>query len=306
MLNGVCGRCGYPTPPPPPIDHVPPLDLSSEIRDDDKAFAERGSYIGADEFRVEGEMTALYCGLGILGFILLFITAASVGILTIIIVAIAAIVVWVQQGRLVGGAVRVTPKQFPNIHRIAVKSASRLSMELPEVFVRYDPTLNAYALGFLRKKSVVLHSATVEAMSDAELMQIIGHEFSHIKCGHTNLVVLTNSSQGIRIPIISQVMSFIFLLWSRKAEYTCDRGGLLANRDAEAAITAMCKIAVGPILVSQMSIDDFLNQQRSLDNDRIARLSETLGTHPYLVKRIHEIGRYVKSPEFARLAAKTD
>ena len=264
------------------------------------------AYISPEDYRVKGEKAALYWGFGILAVILLFITAVSVGIVTLIAVAVTAVIVWIQQSQLVGGAAKVSEKQFPNIHAIAKESATRLGMHQPEVFVRQDPTLNAFAIGFLGKKSVVLHSATAEAMEERELEHIIGHEFSHIKCGHTNITVLTSSSQGINVPIISPLLGFIFLFWSRKAEYTCDRGGLLASRDPKAAIAAMCKLAVGPTLFKQMDIDDFLNQQMALDQNDVAKLSENLATHPYLVKRVHAIQQYFESDEYKRLTAKNE
>ena len=264
------------------------------------------AYISPEEFRVKGEKTALYWGFGVLAFILLFITAISVGVVTIIVVAGTALFVWIQQSQLVGGAARVSEKQFPDLYSITKEAAFRLGMETPEVFIKHDPTLNAFAIGFLGKKSVVIHSATVEAMEKGELEHIIGHEFSHIKCGHTNLTVLTSSSQGISVPFISQLLGFIFLFWSRKAEYTCDRGGLLACRDPKAAIAAMCKLAVGPKLFQQMDIDDFLNQQMALDQNDVAKLSENLATHPYLVKRIHAIQQYFESEDFKRLSGKNN
>ncbi len=262
------------------------------------------TYISPDDFRVKGEKAGLYLGFAILAFILLFITAISVGVITLIIVAGTAIIVWIRQGQLMGGAAKVSEKQFPRIHALATEAAYGLGMQQPEVYIMQDPTLNAFAIGFLGKKSVVLHSATVEAMDDKELQHIIGHEFSHIKCGHTNLIVLTSSSDGVDVPVISQLLGFIFLFWSRKAEYTCDRGGLLACRDPRAAIGAICKLAVGPTLFAQLDIDDFLNQRMAIDQNDVSKLSESFATHPYLVKRIHAIQQYFESEEFRRLAGK--
>jgi len=257
--------------------------------------------ITPDVYRVKGEKTALFWGFGSLAFILAFITALSVGILTLIVVATTAIVVWVQQSQLMGSAAKVSHTQFPRIFDIAQEAASRLDMSQPDIFIRQSPLLNAFAIGFLGTKSVVLHSATVEAMDDKEIEFIIGHEFSHIKCGHTNISVLTSSSRGIGVPIISHLLSFVFLFWSRKAEYTCDRGGLLANQDPKAAVTAMCKLAVGPALFCQMDVPAFMNQRSSLDRSDFAQLSEKLATHPYLVKRIHAIQSFFSSSIFSEL-----
>ena len=259
------------------------------------------TFIRPEDYQVEGEKTALYWGFGTVAFILFFITATTVGIATIIIVAITAGLVWIKQSQLLGSAARVSEKQFPKIYIIAKEAAERLCMPLPKVFVVQDPTLNASAMGFLGEKCVILHSATVEAMDEKELKQIIGHEFSHIKCGHTNIVVLTNSSHGFSVPIVSQFLSFIFLFWSRKAEYTCDRGGLLACRDLKAAVASMCKLAVGPTLFAQMDIEDFLSQKVELDSNDVAKLSENLATHPYLVKRLHALCEFHESSKYKLL-----
>lgn len=259
-----------------------------------------------NDFRINGEKTALFFGLGILAFILIFITALSVGVLTAFVVATTAIVVWVQQSQLIGSAVKISRTQFPRIDAISQNVADNLGMEKVDIFIMQSPILNAFAIGFLGKKSVVVHSATVEAMSDKELEFIIGHEFSHIKCGHTNVSVLTSSSRGIGVPIISHLLSFVFLFWNRKAEYTCDRGGLLANRNREAAISAMCKLAVGPTLFGKMDAAAFLNQRVSLDDNDFSHLSEKLATHPYLVKRIHAISEYFESKEYKSLSNTSD
>lgn len=283
---------GSAAPPPPPFGQATP--------------PHGPTYIDPNDYRVEGEQKSFYVGIGVVAFILLFITAMSVGILTIAIVGLTAIMVWVLQGQLIGGCAKVSPKQFPNIFRLAEVAAERLCMRRPEIFIKYDPTINAAAIGFLGKKSVILNSATVEAMGDDELLHIIGHEFSHIKCGHTNLVVITNSTQGISVPIVSQILSGIFLVWSRKAEYTCDRGGLLVSRNPKTCISAMCKIAVGPTLFEELDIEDFLNQRTDLDQNDVSKLSEYVATHPYLVKRIHAIQAYFGSADYTRITGMAD
>jgi len=204
------------------------------------------TYISPEDYRVSGEKGALWIGTGILVTFVLLTLVTGVGFLLLpVVLVITAIVIWTKQGQLIGNAVKVSPNQFREINEVAEVAAHRLGMQRPEVFIKYDPVINAFATGFLARKSVILHSALVEAMGLDELCQVIGHEFSHIKCGHTNLVILTNSA-GINVPVVSQILGWVFLLWSRKAEYTCDRGGLLACREPMAAVSAMCKLAVGP------------------------------------------------------------
>jgi Zn-dependent protease with chaperone function len=257
------------------------------------------SFISADDYRVRGEKLSLFGGFAILVFILLCAGIATAGIVPALLIAFSAIVVWVEQSKLLGRGARISERQFPEIYAIAKEAASRLCMHQPEVFIVQDPNLNAYAMGFLRKKSVVLHSATVEAMDSTELQHIIGHEFSHIKCGHTNLTVVTSSAEGVPVPVVSQILRFIFLGWSRKAEYTCDRGGLIACRDPEAAIGATCKLAVGPELYKRMNVHEFMQQHAAIGSDTISRLSEALDCdHPYLVKRVCALKEYYESQQF--------
>jgi Zn-dependent protease with chaperone function len=263
------------------------------------------SHISPDDYRVTGEKTALWIGVGILtAFVLLSFLVGGWLILPVVLL-ITAIIIWVKQGQLLGNAVKVSQNQFPEINEAAETAARRLGIQSPEVFIKFDPTINAFATGFIAKKSVILHSALVEAMQQAELLQVIGHEFSHIKCGHTNLTILTSSS-AINVPVVSQVLSLIFLLWQRKAEYTCDRGGVLACRDPKAAAEAMCKIAVGPELFKKMDIDHFLKQQMDLDQNEVAKLSEILIDHPYLVRRIQAIKSFYESAQYGDLASRYD
>lgn len=260
-------------------------------------------YISPEDFRVNGENAALYGGFFAAAVILFFLLSVSFG-LVLIALGILAIVVWIKQGQLLGNSAKVSPQQFPNVYAISKQAADRLGMHIPDVFVRQDPVLNAFALGFLVRKSVILNSATVESMTDKELQFIIGHEFSHIKCGHTNLAVLTNAHNQIRLPIFTDILNFLFNVWSRRAEYTCDRGGVLANRDLKSAISAICKVAVGPKLVANINIDDLINQSKDIDSSDVARIAETFGSHPYIVKRISALERFFESNRYARLTAK--
>ncbi|MCY2987620.1 MAG: M48 family metallopeptidase [Planctomycetota bacterium] len=274
----------------------------------DQASATRSRGAGAPSAKFSrlsaaGEQTAMWFGIGAVALTMLLLAYIGTWLLLPILVAFTAIVVWVQQSQLIGGAVKVSPSQFPEINAAAELAAARLDMKRPDIFVHFSPVLNAAAIGCFGKKSVVLHSALVEAMSPKELLTIIGHEFTHIKCGHTTLLVLLNPAAGIGIPVISHILQFVFRWWSRKAEYTADRGGLLASRDPTSVLSAFCKLAVGPELFKKMMIMDFIEQAGDLDRSRLAKLSETLMTHPYLVRRVHGIREFYASEAYRDLVA---
>ena len=173
------------------------------------------SYISAEDLRVDGELKRLYWGLAIVGIPLLVVSLA-LSVLPIVVVALLGVAfwVWLSQAQMLGNMMIVTAKQFPDILKLAEEAATRLSMKRPEVFITQSPVLNAYATGFIGRKSVVLHSALVEALEPEELLSVIGHEFTHIKCNHTNLKVLTEAASDtaarFSIPVLNQILAFIF------------------------------------------------------------------------------------------------
>jgi Zn-dependent protease with chaperone function len=253
--------------------------------------APTGRLVTIADLRVPGETGALVVGGALLVVVLMLLLRITFGTIFVL-MALALVWIRVRQGQMVGQAVKVTEHQLPDVYAVACQAADRLCMPLPDVFVTQHPIINAYALGFTGRQSVVLHSATVEAMEPNELCSILGHEFTHIKCRHTRWLVLTNLKGSIHLPIISDVVGFVLLNWARKAEYTSDRGGLIACHDLRAAITALAKVAVGKELFKRLNIDAFLNQKETLNTDGIAKLSETLTDHPYLVNRIHALVAY--------------
>lgn len=266
---------------------------------------ENHKFIKADDYRVLLENEILYGSLGVLGFIFFILLGISFG-LALVFVAVSAFWIKIKQAQLLGHGVKVSEKQLPDVYRVAQIASERLSMKMPDVFVVQNPEFNAYATGFLEdKKTVVIHSALVEALNHEELISIIGHEFSHIKCHHTNWMVLTNTAENVaKIPFISALTGFIFLLWSRKCEYTCDRGGLLASQNLQASISAFAKLAVGKQLFAQMNLDALIEQKKDVDVSEMSRISELFQTHPHIVNRIHELKKFHESSLYRRLIVK--
>lgn len=260
------------------------------------------NFISADDFRVPKEKMMLFGSLGVLAFILIIALKISIYFIAIII-GISVAWVKIRQGQLLGQCVKVSEDQLTEVYKASQIASNKLCMRMPDVFVKQDPIINAFALGFLGKTSVVLHSATVESMDTEELISVLGHEFSHIKCHHTTWTVITSSTGSIKVPIISDIMGFIFLLWSRKAEYTCDRGGLIACENLKASVAGLAKVAVGNNLYKKLNIEKLLDQIKDIEQDRISSLSELLSTHPYIFKRIHALIIYYESREYKKLTS---
>jgi Zn-dependent protease with chaperone function len=202
-----------------------------------------------------------------------------------------------QQGAVKGSAVAVSPRSFPDADGLAQSAAVRLGMGKPDLFIKHSHELNAYAMGFLGSSCVVLHSATVYSLTNApkELQFIIGHEFTHIKCSHVlwQTVAARNPILG-RIPILNYVLPLFFSWWSRQAEYTADRGGLIACKDLSASQRALARLVIGPELFDRLNIEEFVKQAHN--GDLSTRASELFSSHPLLAKRLLALTKFAQSP----------
>jgi Zn-dependent protease with chaperone function len=202
-----------------------------------------------------------------------------------------------QQGAVKGSAVAVSPRNFPEVDAMARNAAARLGMWKPDLFIKHSHELNAYAIGFPGSSCVVLHSGTVSALANApkELQFIVGHEFTHIKFSHVlwQTIAARNPILG-RIPVLNFVMPLFFSWWSRQAEYTADRGGLIACKDLEASQRALARLVIGPELFDRLNLEEFVKQVHN--GDQSTRASELFSTHPLLAKRLLALTEFAQSP----------
>jgi Zn-dependent protease with chaperone function len=191
--------------------------------------------------------------------------------------------------QLLGHAVRVSDRQFPRIHGIAKRASDTLGIAMPQVFVVNSPVFNAGTLGTNEDSFVMVHSALVDQYSDEELLTVIGHECGHIHNSHvaylTALHYLTYMA-GMFVPWILQPALVALRTWSRRAEITCDRAGMLVAKDQAAAERAITKLAVGSRkLYEEFNLDAFLEQHEE-GNQGIGKYMEVFATHPWLPKRV--------------------
>ena len=167
-----------------------------------------------------------------------------------------------------------------------------------------SPIVNAMAIGKDRP-FIVLTTGLVNLNDEEELRFVVGHELGHILSGHavyrTMLLILIQLSVRIAwMPIgYLGLRAIIWGLeeWFRKSEVSCDRAGLLAGQDVDAARRALMKLAGGPQL-SELNPDAFREQAREYDavpdlRDSILKLLQLQGnTHPFAVVRFAELDRW--------------
>jgi Zn-dependent protease with chaperone function len=253
-------------------------------------------FISAEALRSPGESTALLAGLGLFGVSWLVFDVATDAIPLLAISLGLIVYILYQQGAVKGAAVAVSPRSFPEVDALAQGAAVRLGIRKPGLFIKQSHELNAYAMGALGSSCVVLHSATVYALTKApkELQFIIGHEFTHIKCSHVlwQTIAATNPILG-RIPGLNYVLPLFFRWWSRQAEYTADRGGLIACKDLPASQRALTRLVIGPELFDRLNLEEFIKQAHG---GLSTKASELFSTHPLVAKRLLALTDFAQSP----------
>ena len=140
-----------------------------------------------------------------------------------------------------GGGIRVSAEQYPKIHEYVLAFMRRLGLKHePEVYVLQATVMNAFATKVIGRRYVVLYSHLVDAALESgdydEVALILGHEMAHHAAGHVRWSSFLQL--GFWIP-------FLYLYWSRRAEYTCDRAGLLLVTKLTPSLQGIIKLAVG-------------------------------------------------------------
>jgi len=210
--------------------------------------------------------------------------------------------------------VKVSDRQFPHLNEMLRDGSYVLDLPtVPELFVIQNPLVNAMALGS-DKPFIVVTTGMVNLMDPEETRWVVGHELAHVLSGHavyrTMLFHLINLAQRIAwMPIGSLgLRAIIWGLeeWYRKSELSCDRGGLLAGQDVDAARRGLMKMAGGSRL-SEMNADAFHEQAHEYDavpdvRDGLLKLLQLQGnTHPFAVVRFAELDRWAASGDYARI-----
>ena len=208
----------------------------------------------------------------------------------------------VGKNRFLGSAVRVGERQFPQIHRLAQRCAEVLQVPPPAVYVSPSiVTLTVRTLGTPDDATIALGSPMVDHLSEAELLFVIGRECGHIQNGHTvyltALYFLTTAANLI-VRFGAQPAVLALNGWSRRAEITADRAGLLCTRDLEVATAAMVKMSVGSQrLFGKLDVDEYLRQLDESQAGR-GRFDELFATYPYLPKRVQALRLFARTTYF--------
>ena len=211
-------------------------------------------------------------------------------------------------------SVRCGPRQYPTLYRMLEESCKTLDMPVPELYLSNNPIPNAFA-GGVERPYITLRSGIVNNMTDEQLYHVIGHELGHIKAEHVLyfnvgavlfaiLDLLGRRTLGTT-DVAAYALVLAFYEWSRQAEFSADRAGLLVTQSLDVSIDAEIALTAGNTRHDgEANREEFLNQARAyqdadtLDNVGKAVLFALWGktfTHPMPVHRVQELERWVLS-----------
>jgi len=213
-------------------------------------------------------------------------------------------------------AVRIGPDQRPQLWELYQEVLATLDWtEVPELYVTQTPIVNAAAVGF-DKPFIVINSGAIELLDREERRDILGHELGHIMSGHTTyttiaIIILTVGIQNLPFLAGMALLPFQLALmeWYRKAEFSADRAGLLATQDRRVTMGTFLKMAGGPAVDDQISIDAFMEQAKTYETsgdfaDRVWQVINTaFRTHPFGTVRAAELQRWIDAGDYDKILA---
>jgi Zn-dependent protease with chaperone function len=211
-----------------------------------------------------------------------------------------------------GTSVKVSEQQCPELWA-SYLAANRI-LDLPEVYDLYltTPVLGIAATIGSKKPMIVVDSMVLQRLGPGEQRVLVGHELGHILSDHVlyitalNILVAAGGSLPTLLGLPFRAVKTVLLEWYRAAELSSDRAATLIVRDPQ-IVCRMLMVAASGLPADQLNLDAFMAQAMEYENwddpsDRVRRFFWEINvTHPYAVKRVSEVMRWVQSGEYDRI-----
>ena len=213
-------------------------------------------------------------------------------------------------------AIRVSPRQYPELHQLLSECATTLDLQpIPELYIQQNPMPSAMTIG-LDRPIIVVSTGMLDLLDTDGVRFIVGHEVGHVLSGHavyrTMLLQLIDLATAIQwLPIGAWgIRAIIFGLneWFRKSELSCDRAGLLCSQDPKAALRAHASLA-GARDPDEMDVAAFLDQAEEYERtgdlrDSFLKIVQLSGqSHPLAALRAAELQRWAAGSGYADILA---
>lgn len=196
-----------------------------------------------------------------------------------------------RKRHLLGDAVRITEDLLPDVNQQYQKCLQLLGGNLVgDLYVVQSPEYNANILAYGQRFDLLVHSSLLRDFDRDELNFVIGHELGHVIFEHSNFSVheVFQKREGQVDPMTAATM----MAWSRAAEVSADRIGMLCCGSLGKAVTALFKTSSG---LSGISEDAMLRSFRAQYDELTAHMDdrgqghEWVRTHPMIPIRFKAI-----------------
>ena len=200
---------------------------------------------------------------------------------------------------LLGQSLRISSSSSPDIYKQFLHCQKTLHLQDKELhpFIYNSPEINAYCFYDGKEITIGVSSQLIKIMSPTELTFIIGHEFGHALYEHYKLPAF-GLCQG-RLPPSKALK---LMSWSRQAEISADRAGLLCCQDIGAATISFIKMScgLGEPYVS-FDIEDFVSQVDEIEKlENADNADECYSTHPLSPLRVLALNNFWLSDSYTQ------
>jgi Zn-dependent protease with chaperone function len=211
-----------------------------------------------------------------------------------------------------GNAVRVGENQLPDLWTAHTGVCRILDMpDVYDLYVTWGVLGGAQAVG-AGKPMVVVDATLLGKLGSGEQRVILAHEIGHILSDHvlymTALNILLGGTASVPFPLELPIRAVraVLLEWYRAAELSCDRAATIAVRDPRIVCRTLMVLG-GGISADELNLDAFMTQAMEYESwedpsDRVRRFFNEIGrTHPYAVRRVSEVMKWVQSGDYDRI-----
>jgi len=127
---------------------------------------------------------------------------------------------------MVTGGREVTRQEEPRLYNLLENLCISRGITMPKLKIVETPALNAFASGMNEKQySVTVTSGLIQALDDAELESVLGHELTHIRNGDVRMLVIAVIIAGV-ISFFAEMLfrMFFYARWGGRSSGDSDRG----------------------------------------------------------------------------------
>ena len=227
---------------------------------------------------------------------------------------------------MVTGAREVTRTEEPRLYNLLENLCISRGVPMPKLKIMETGALNAFASGLNPQQySVTVTTGLINALDDAEIEAVLGHELTHIRNGDVRMLVIAVIIAGVISFFAEMIFRMFFyggfrssrssddrkgggfaiviaialiaLAWflsvvirfalSRRREFLADAGAVELTKNPDAMISALRKIENrGELEVATSGV-----MEMCIDNPREG-FQDIFATHPSIERRVDALVRY--------------